>query len=76
MEKSTFEKKLTCADCKFSDKHVREDHNIVTICRWDPPVVAYAFMPTGPGQGAIAAQSLWPEMRLGDWCAKLETRSN
>lgn len=84
MEKSTFEKKLSCTDCRFSDKMVIGGSveagtvvgNVVTVCRYNPPIVAYAFVPTARGEGTIAANSLWPQMTLGDWCGKLETRAN
>lgn len=76
MEKTTFEPRQTCADCRFSDKHIQENHNIVTICRFNPPVIAHAFLPTPQGQAQILSQSLWPILTNVDWCSKLETRAN
>jgi hypothetical protein len=81
MEKSTFEKRPTCTDCRFSDSILRtgaavNDASQITVCRLNPPVVAHAFMPTPSGGGSVLQQSLWPIVTLSDYCGKLETRSN
>ena len=81
MDKTTFEKKLTCTDCRFSDSVLRtgaaaNESGVIMVCRLNPPVVAHAFMPTPGGGGQVLQQSLWPIMTVSDWCAKLETRSN
>lgn len=76
MEKSTFEPRQTCADCRFSDKHIQPDHSIVTICRVDPPRLAHAFLPAPNGQAQLISQSLWPILTSSDWCGKLEGRAN
>jgi hypothetical protein len=82
LEKSTFEVKSTCKDCRFSDSIMRtgaaanDSSQMITVCRFNPPIVAHAFMPTPDGGAQVRQQSLWPIMTVSDWCAKLETRSN
>jgi hypothetical protein len=74
LEKTTFELHPTCYECKFSDQHIREDKQVVRICRFNPPITAYAFVTNPTGGGAIMSNSLWTEVRNGDWCSKLEPR--
>ncbi len=76
MEKSKFEKKLSCSDCRHSDRLVQEGGSLIQICRFNPPVVSYAYMPGKDGSGQVLQQSLWPIMTLGDYCGKLETKAN
>jgi hypothetical protein len=81
LEKSTFEVRSTCKDCRFSDSILRagaaaNDSTQITVCRFNPPIVAHAFMPAKEGSIQVMQQSLWPIMTVSDWCGKLETRSN
>lgn len=77
MEKSTFEHKFSCTDWIHSDRIVPpEGGNITQICRFNPPVLSYQYIPDGKGGFAVLQQSLWPIMVAGDYCGKLETRSN
>lgn len=84
MEKTTFEKKQQCTECCFSDRMVKNGGmkdgevigNFVTICRRNPPIVAYQFIPISPTQGHIMAESMWPQMQIGDWCGKFEAKQH
>lgn len=77
MEKSSFDKKLTCSDCRFGDTFIPPGTlTSVQICRFNPPTIAHAFMPGQGGNAQVLSQSLWPQMSSTDWCGKLETRPN
>lgn len=77
MEKSSFEKRLTCSDCKFFDTVIPAGAlNTFQICRFNPPIVAHAFSPGQGGALQVISQSIWPQMGPTDWCGKLETRAN
>lgn len=76
MEKSNFEVRATCKDCRFSDTIVNPQSGPIFICRNRPPTIAYAFMPKGPGEANVISNSLWPVIASTDWCSKLEMKAN
>jgi hypothetical protein len=73
MEKTPFENRETCKDCRYSDTIQK---GTLLICRFNPPVVAHAFLPTNPGEARVISNSLWPVMANTDWCGKIEPRLN
>lgn len=74
VEKTRFEVRQTCYDCKFSDVRAREDGSNVRICRLNPPISAYAKVTAQNNATGIISSTLWTEVDNKDWCGKLEPR--